>query len=138
MTSNDRGNEEKLTAKSGKGEIEYVGKSVRKACKRGLTGNVKKGKGRQGKGATAMARLLLTSVFDQRAWKQEQIQLHPRFNIARLVRSRGEGSASGKHPINKGRFYTRSSLLERKTKRVGARIHAREEEGECRGLRIRG
>lgn len=40
---------------------------------------------------------------------------------------RGEGSASGKHPINKGRFYTRSSLLERKkTGRVGARVHAQE------------
>lgn len=57
---------------------------------------------------------------------------------------RGEGSASGKHPINKGRFYTRSSLLERKkTGRVGARVHARRAQGQRggavrRGLKIRG
>lgn len=58
---------------------------------------------------------------------------------------RGEGSASGKHPINKGRFYTRSSLLERKkTGRVGARVHAQEghraKGGRAvrRGLQIRG
>lgn len=49
-------------------------KSVQKGL--GLTGGRREERG-DGKG-TAMARLLLTSVFDQRAWKQEQIQLHPR------------------------------------------------------------
>lgn len=75
------------------------------------------------------ARLLLTPVFDQHGNKSK-FNYIPGFNIARLVRSRGEGSASGKHAINKGRFYTRSSLLERKTERVGARVHAREGEGK--------
>lgn len=52
-----------------------------------------------------------------------------------------EGSASGKHPINKGRFYTRARVSPR-DEEDGARVYMRAgksaERDGCRGLKIRG
>lgn len=112
---------------------------MREACER----EPRREQRREGWASGATARLLLTSLFDQRAWKQEQIQLHPRIQYCSARPLRGEGSASGKHPINKGRFYTRPSLpreedgaSERASARArAASTHART--GVCRGLKIR-
>lgn len=41
---------------------------------------------------------------------------------------RGEGSASGKHPINKGRFYTRARVSSRGRRSEWARVYMRERE----------
>lgn len=97
---------------------------------------------RGGSERTARWRAFLLTVGSRSARMETRTNsITPLDSILLGSSARGEGSASGKHPINKGRFYTRPSLLERKTARVGARararVHAREGVPRVR-LKIRG